>query len=65
MLGFVVGWGVTFTIYVVLNVRPGCDGPCLHDPWGPAITYGGGAFVALIFALAAWRLTARYFAKPS
>jgi len=63
LAGFLVGLVATFTVVLLVDIQPGCDLPC--GRWSPVITYAGGVLGAILFALAAWWLSARFCAKPS
>jgi ABC-type branched-subunit amino acid transport system permease subunit len=63
-LGFVVGFVPAGFIALSADVKQECDGVCFSD-WVGVVALAVGGLCAIVFGVAAWRLSNRYFAKPS
>jgi ABC-type antimicrobial peptide transport system permease subunit len=66
LVGFGVGFVVTFLIGIAETVAPECDGPCF-ERWDEVLWVSGGIGVAaaIVFGVLAYYVLRRYFAKAS
>ena len=66
LIGFGVGFVVTFLIGIEETSAPECDGPCF-ERWDEVLWVSGGMGVAaaIVFGVLAYYVLRRYFAKPS
>ena len=66
LVGFCVGFVVTFLIGIAETSAPECDGPCF-ERWDEVLWVSGGIGVAaaIVFCVIARYVLRRYFTKPS
>jgi hypothetical protein len=66
LIGFCMGFVVTFLIGIEETSAPECDGPCF-ERWDEVLWVSGGIGVAaaIVFCVIARYVLRRYFTKPS
>jgi hypothetical protein len=66
LIGFCMGFVVTFLIGIEETSAPACDGPCF-ERWDEVLWVSGGIGVAaaIVFCVIARYVLRRYFTKPS